>query len=161
MTDSTSLSFTVLSPPAVKSVSTTKLIKHRVKEGTSTINIVFSEAMAPLAGSSGFYSLETPTKVRVHGKLETKLIPVRFKARSTGANSVSLKRAEAIQLHPHWKFTAAHWPDPAPINGLSVGRTCMQRGQKSTELIGPPMDCRASFPAAIQRTKGPPLTTNN
>ena len=71
---------TVLSPPAVQSVSTTKLIKHRVNQGTSTINIVFNEAMAPLAGSSGFYSLETPTKVRVHGKLKTKLIPVRFTA---------------------------------------------------------------------------------
>ncbi len=117
VTDTTSLSFTVLSPPAVKSVSTTKLIKHRVNKGTSTINIVFSEAMGPLAGSSGFYSLDTPRKVRVHGKLKTKLIPVRFTAHSTGADSVSLKLAKPSKLHLTLVVRAG---DPA-ANGLSVG----------------------------------------
>jgi Putative Ig domain len=117
VTDTTSLSFTVLSPPVVKSVSTTKLVKRRVNEGTSTINIVFSEAMAPLAGSSSFYSVDTPKKARVHGKITTKLVPVRFTARSTGANSVSLKLAKPSKLHLTLIVRAG---DPA-ANGSSVG----------------------------------------
>jgi hypothetical protein len=117
VTDTTSLSFTVLSPPVVKGVSTTKLVKRRVNEGTSTINIVFSEAMAPLAGSSSFYSVDTPKKARVHGKITTKLVPIRFTARFTGANSVSLKLAKPSKLHLTLIVRAG---DPA-ANGVSVG----------------------------------------
>ena len=107
----------VQQPPQVLSISTTKLSKRRVNEGLSTINIVFSEAMAPTAGSSSFYSVDTPKKVRVHGKITTKLVPVRFTARSTGAESVSLKLAKPSKLHLTLIVQAG---DPA-ANGLSVG----------------------------------------
>jgi hypothetical protein len=78
----------------VSSVTTTNLRKHHVNEGVSTINILFNEPMAPLAESKNFYSVETPKKVRVHRKIERKLVRVAFKARLTAANTVTLKLAK-------------------------------------------------------------------
>jgi hypothetical protein len=104
--------------PQVVSVSTAKLIKRRVNEGTSTINIVFSEAMGALAGSSDFYSVETPKKVRVHKKLRTKLVPVRFTARLVGPNSVSLKLAKPSKVHLTLVIQGG---DPA-ANGATLGQ---------------------------------------
>ena len=69
-----------------------------MNDGTSTINIVFNEAMAPLADSSSFYSLVTPKTVRVHKKKTTELVPVSFTARLTAANTVSLKLAKPSKL---------------------------------------------------------------
>ena len=115
--DSKLLTITVLSPPQVTSVSTTQLHKGRVNKGTSTINIVFNEPMGSLAGASNFYAVETPIKVRIHKKITTKLVPVGFTSRSTGANSVSLTLLKPSKLH----LTLIVRAGDSAANGLPLG----------------------------------------
>ncbi len=78
----------------VAKVTTADLLKGHKNKGTSTINIVFNEAMAPLADSTSFYSVLTPEKVRVHKKATIEMVPVSFSARFTAANTVTLKLAK-------------------------------------------------------------------
>ncbi len=106
------------SPPTVTSVSTTKLIKRHKNQGTITVTINFSEPMAALADASTFYELGTPKKERVHGKVKTKLVPVHFKASSSGANSVSLKLKTPTKQHLTLIVMAG---DPG-ANGLTIGQ---------------------------------------
>jgi hypothetical protein len=78
----------------VAKVTTTALLKGHKNVGVSTINIVFNEAMAPLADSTKFYEVLTPQKVRVHKKTTTEMVPVSFTERVTAANTVTLKLAK-------------------------------------------------------------------
>ncbi|HKI17897.1 MAG TPA: hypothetical protein VKA15_08445, partial [Isosphaeraceae bacterium] len=82
----------------VAKVTTMNLLKGRTNEGVSTINIVFNEAMAPLADSSSFYSLVIRKTVRVHHKTTTELVPVSFTASASSKNGVSLKLAKPSTL---------------------------------------------------------------
>lgn len=82
----------------VANVTTTDLLKGRVDEGTSTVNVVFNQAVAPLADSTSFYSLVTPKRVRVNKKVTTQMVPVASTARLTAANTVTLKLTKPSKL---------------------------------------------------------------
>jgi uncharacterized delta-60 repeat protein len=96
---STSLTISVLSPPAVTGVSTTVLKKGRVNKGTNAIIVDFSQPMFPSAIASGLYSISMTTKVRKHGRGATKLAPVAFTASFVGANRIRLSLAKPTKQH--------------------------------------------------------------
>jgi hypothetical protein len=113
-------------PPRVDGLVLQKLRKGRVNEGTSTIEIHFSEAMDPGAGSAAQYTLVTPRKARGgKGKGPTST-PVAFTASyDPGTMSVKLSLArptkQALVLTIRKSVTAA--------NGLSLAADMTMRVQ--------------------------------
>ncbi len=99
LSGTTQITVTVLAaphrfPPEVTSVSTIPLRKRKVNEGTIEIDVSYSEAMSSSAGAASLYSIAMTSKVRKHGRVTTKLVPLAFSSRLIATNRVSLTLAK-------------------------------------------------------------------